>query len=133
VKISYTQYRSLLVEYLAPQKGRVIFLGVLLFANIGIQLINPQIIRHFIDITQTGADLSALTRVALIFIFAAVVQQAVETIATYVSENISWTSTNRLRSSLARHCLGLDTSFHNAHTPGEMIVRIDGDVNALAR
>jgi ATP-binding cassette subfamily B protein len=33
---------------------------------------------------------------------------------------------------LARYCLGLDMSFHTAHTPGEMIERIDGDVMALS-
>ena len=121
----------LLVEYLGPQKDRVILLGILLTVNIGIQLVNPQIIRHFIDITQSAAALSKLTQVAIVFIAAAITQQLVETVATYVSENISWTSTNRLRSSLARHCLNLDTQFHNEHTPGEMIERIDGDVNAL--
>lgn len=130
-RVTFAQYRALLAEYLAPQKGRVVTLAVLLFANIGIQLVNPQIIRHFIDITQAGADTATLTRVALIFIVAAVTHQLIETVATYVSENLSWTSTNSLRSSLARHCLGLDTAFHNAHTPGEMIERIDGDVNAL--
>jgi ATP-binding cassette subfamily B protein len=121
----------LLVEYLGPQKDRVILLGILLTVNIGIQLVNPQIIRHFIDIAQSAAALSKLTQVALVFVAAAITQQLVETVATYVSETISWTSTNRLRSSLARHCLHLDTQFHNEHTPGEMIERIDGDVNAL--
>ena len=32
----------------------------------------------------------------------------------------------------ADHCLRLDMSFHNAHTPGEMIERVDGDVTALS-
>lgn len=131
MKITYQQYRTLLARYLGPQKARVITLGVLLFANIGIQLINPQIIRRFIDHTQSGADTATLTRLAIIFIVAAVTHQLIETIGTYLSENISWTSTNSLRSDLARHCLNLDTAFHNTHTPGEMIERIDGDVNAL--
>ena len=37
-----------------------------------------------------------------------------------------------LRADLAEHCLYLDMSFHNARTPGEMIERVDGDVNVLA-
>ena len=61
MKVSYDQYRSILVEQLGPQKGRVILLGVLMFANIGAQLVNPQIIRHFIDLTQTTAPLRQLT------------------------------------------------------------------------
>jgi len=33
---------------------------------------------------------------------------------------------------VAEHCIYLDMSFHNAHTPGEMIERIDGDITALS-
>jgi ABC-type multidrug transport system fused ATPase/permease subunit len=45
---------------------------------------------------------------------------------------VGWQTTNRLRADLARHCLKLDLSFHNEHTPGEMIERIDGDVAEIA-
>jgi ABC-type multidrug transport system fused ATPase/permease subunit len=38
-----------------------------------------------------------------------------------------------LRVDLTLHCLRLDMSFHKARTPGEMIERIDGDVNALSK
>ena len=131
MKISYAQYRSILVEQLAPQKGLVVVLGILMFASIGAQLVNPQIIRHFIDLTQTPAPVGKLTEAAVAFILIALLHQTLETVATYVSETVSWTSTNRLRSKLVRHCLGLDMSFHNDHTPGEMIERVDGDVNAL--
>src|SRR5436853_267959 len=37
-----------------------------------------------------------------------------------------------MRADLALHCLRLDMPFHKTHTPGELIERIDGDVNALA-
>jgi ATP-binding cassette subfamily B protein len=52
--------------------------------------------------------------------------------ARYLSENIAWKATNGLRNDLADHCLHLDLSFHNTHTPGEMIERLDGDVTALS-
>jgi ATP-binding cassette subfamily B protein len=124
MKVSYDQYRSILVEQLGPQKGRVILLGVLMFANIGAQLVNPQIIRHFIDLTQTTAPLRQLMNAAGGFMLIAILQQTLETVATYLSETVSWTSTNSLRAKLVRHCLGLDMSFHNDHTPGEMIERV---------
>src|ERR1019366_8808242 len=50
----------------------------------------------------------------------------------YLSEQISWSATNRLRTELMQHCLNLDMSFHNEHTPGALIERIDGDVSLLA-
>jgi ABC-type multidrug transport system fused ATPase/permease subunit len=49
-----------------------------------------------------------------------------------VGQTIAWTATNELRHDLAKHALTLDQSFHNAHVPGEMIERIDGDVTILS-
>jgi len=69
---------------------------------------------------------------ALLFLGVALVQQVVGVLAAYVSENLGWLTTNDLRADLAAHCLDLDISFHNAHSPGEMIERIDGDVTALS-
>jgi ATP-binding cassette subfamily B protein len=46
---------------------------------------------------------------------------------------VSWAATNALRADLVAHLLRLDASFHTAHTPGELIERVDGDVGILAR
>ena len=122
---------KLLARYLKSQWLLASLLAALLFSNFILQLINPQIMRRFIDTVQTGAA-ETLLRVGLLFIGVALVQQAVSVLATYVSENVGWTATNGLRADLAEHCLRLDMSFHNAHTPGEMIECIDGDVTALS-
>ena len=109
---------------------------MLLLANIGLQLVNPQIMRTFIDVATTTAasaeTAKTLLRAALLFIGVALAQQIVSVAATYFGETVGWTSTNALRADLAKHCLHLDMSFHNARTPGEMIERIDGDMNALS-
>ena len=132
MNIPLKQYWTLLINYLKPQWRWAALLAVLLLGNIGLQLVNPQIMRHFIDTAQSGGDLQALLRVALLFIGIALVQQVVSVLATYTSENVGWTATNALRADLAQHCLRLDMSFHNARTPGEMIERLDGDVTALS-
>jgi len=103
-----------------------------LFATITLQLINPQIIRAFIDTAQAGGAPEMLIRMALLFIGIAVFQQLIGVLVVFITENLGWATTNDLRLELARHCLGLDMSFHAGHTPGEMIERIDGDVMALS-
>jgi len=109
-----------------------LFLAVLLLSNIGLRLINPQIMRRFIDTAQEGSATGMLWRSALLFMGVALVQQIVSVLATYASENVGWSATNELRAELAEHCMYLDMSFHNAYTPGEMIERLDGDVTALS-
>ncbi|HWI63987.1 MAG TPA: ABC transporter ATP-binding protein [Symbiobacteriaceae bacterium] len=120
---------DLLRTYLRPQAPRVLFLAALLTASLALQLINPQILRRFIDSAAAGG---ALPAVALTFVGLALVQQALAAAARYVAENVGWTATNRLRRDLLARTLRLDLGFHKAHTPGELIERIDGDVSLLA-
>jgi ATP-binding cassette, subfamily B, bacterial len=131
--IPLRQYGELLARYLRPQRTRVALLAVVLLASIGLQLVNPQIVRFFIDTALGGGALGALVTAALTFLGIAMFTQVLSVIATYIGENVGWTATNMLRVDLALHCLRLDMPFHKTHTPGEMIERIDGDVTALSR
>jgi ATP-binding cassette subfamily B protein len=104
----------------------------LLLGSIGLQLLNPQILRAFIDAVTNPAAQSGLLGIALLFLSLAILQQVLNVAATWASERVAWTATNALRFDLALHCLRLDLGFHKARTPGELIERIDGDVTALA-
>ncbi len=50
----------------------------------------------------------------------------------YTAEYLIWIATNALRIDVVKHCLHLDLSFYLAYTPGELIERIDGDVEMLS-
>ncbi len=132
MKTSFQQYWRLLVKYLRPRWPSFAGLTGLLFVNIALQLVNPQIMRFFLDKAQTGESLNVLIRAALLFLGVALVQQVVSVWVTYISENLAWAATNDLRADLVEHCLGLDLGFHNVHTPGAMIERVDGDVTTLS-
>ena len=131
MSVRLRQYVDLLVRYLRPQAGMVAAVGALLFTGIGLQLVNPQIVRYFIDEALAGSPVSRLVAAAALFTVIAVVQQIVNVLTAYASGRVGWTATNALRADLGKHCLSLDMSFHNDRTPGEMIERIDGDANEL--
>ena len=130
-RVPFRRYVDLLVTYLRPQKALVAVVAVSLLGTIGLQLVNPQLLRYFIDEAQSGSPVGRLVTVAVVFTVVALVQQVVNAVATYTSGRVGWTATNALRADLARHCLHLDMSFHNNRTPGEMIERIDGDSEQL--
>jgi ATP-binding cassette, subfamily B, bacterial len=110
----------------------VLVLALFLLTAIGLRILNPQIIRRFLDAATAGEPLTNLSLAALTFLGLALIVQLLSVAATYVGENVGWTATNNLRADLALFCLRLDMSFHNGRTPGEMIERIDGDVVDLA-
>lgn len=125
-------YWSLLARYLRVHRGNVFVLALLLLGSIGLQLINPQLVRRFIDAAQAGRPMQTLLGVALLFLGAALLNYLLTLGMTYLSEDIGWRTTNALRADLATHCLRLDLRFHHHYTPGALIERIDGDVGQLA-
>lgn len=122
---------GLLRKYLRPHRLQVTLLWLALLATIATQLVNPQIIKRFLDAAEQGSALAALLQAAGLFLAIALVEQLLGLATTYLSTNIAWRATNQLREDLVRHCLRLDRTFHKAHSPGELIERIDGDVQAL--
>ncbi len=132
MKISLRTYWELLARHIEPQKLPFAILTVLLLGSIGLEIVNPQIMRRYIDATQSATEVSALVSAAGLFIGLALGQQLVTIGAAYFGENVAWRATNALRAELAHHCVYLDMSFHNETSPGELIERIDGDVAELS-
>jgi ATP-binding cassette, subfamily B, bacterial len=124
--------RAILIEYLRPQATSSVVLSLLVLAAIGLDLANPQILRSFIDAATQRAEMDHLVAIALLFLAAAAAAQVVTVAETYLAENVGLTATNALRADLTLHCLRLDPAFYASHTPGELIERVDGDINTLA-
>lgn len=125
-------YRALFVRYVGPRWRQATLLAVLLLSSIGLQLVNPQLLRYFIDAALAGAPLDSLTLAALAFIALALITQLLTAAAQFVGESLGWAATNALRADLTLHLLRLDMGFYKTRTSGELVERIDGDVTALA-
>ncbi len=128
-----SRYWRLLAHYLRPQWLRMILLAVILCATISAQVATPLVASRFIDQALSSGALRDLIFLALLTMGLALAGQGAAVAETYVAENVSWAATNALRADLVVHLLRLDASFHTAHTPGELIERVDGDVGTLAR
>jgi ABC-type multidrug transport system fused ATPase/permease subunit len=132
MRVPLREYGVLLADYLWPEWPKATLLAALLLGTTGLQLLTPQLVRQFIDGALSGAAMDQLVRLAILFIAAGLVNQALGVAATYYGQDVGWSATNRLREDLARHCLRLDQSFYHERTPGELIERLDGDITALA-
>ncbi len=131
MKLPLKDYFKLLYKYLKKQKLMVILLFLILVTNLVIQLANPQILRYYIDAVTENLSSENLVIAALLFIGFGIIRQVFKIISTYISEKVGWRATNALRSDLIEHCINLDMDFHKTHQSGEMLERVDGDVNAL--
>ncbi len=123
----------LLVRYLRPYRWQMLLMAGILAATIATQLATPLVASRFIDAATGDAAMETLLALALLTMVLALLGQVIAMAETWVAERISWGATNTLREDLAAHLLHLDATFHHAHTPGELIERVDGDVGTLAR
>jgi ATP-binding cassette, subfamily B, bacterial len=128
----FKRYVVLLARYLKPQWKKTLVMAVFLCANIGLQLANPKILGTFIDATVQHGLSPSLIWLAVLFFLISFLNQGTSVISSYLCENVAWTATNQLRTDLLTHVLRLDQAFHTRYTQGELIERIDGDVNDLS-
>jgi len=125
-------YFRLFTGYLRPHRRKAILLASVLTGTILLQLVNPQLIRLFIDGAVEGTAVGKLVPLAIGFMVIAALHQLLMVWATYLAEQIGWSATNQLRADLTDHILHLDMGFHKSTSPGALIERIDGDVTALS-
>ncbi|HET7578659.1 MAG TPA: ABC transporter ATP-binding protein [Bacillales bacterium] len=130
---SFHYHLRLLKHYLSGQSWTVAGMAIFLIVDILLQVFAPQIARSFIDKALAGSGGQILIATALWFIGISLFQPFTKILATYLSEQVAWRSTNAMRVDLASHLMQLDLDFHIQHSPGELIERVDGDINTLAR
>jgi ATP-binding cassette subfamily B protein len=133
IHVQLSRYWQLLAHYLRHHWLRMSLLAAILCGTICVQVVTPLVASYFIDQATSGGDLHGLFVLAGLSMALALVGQGLAVVETYVAENVSWAATNELRVDLVAHLLRLDATFHTAHTPGELIERVDGDVATLAR
>lgn len=121
--------RTFFLTYAWAERGRLAALLALTLAATGAALASPQIVRRFLDQAQAGTEPGRLLWTALAFMALALAAQGLNLARTYLGELVAWRATNKLREDLAAHCLALDMDFHKTHKPGELMERLDNDVN----
>ena len=64
----FAGHRRLLGVYFAPQRGRIALVATLVAADILLRLVNPQVIRLFLDTAAAGGPLSVLTTAGILYL-----------------------------------------------------------------
>lgn len=124
---------AVLRPYLARRKGLFALALAVIVAGVGLQLWIPLLLKDFIDGSLAGADVGRLAAIAVIYLSAGLVAQVLSVAAAYLGTSIGWSVANELRLDAARHVASLDLDYHSGISPGSLIERVDGDVDAVAK
>src|SRR4051812_17869332 len=121
----------LLAETLQPERAQGAVVLAVLIVTLGLRLTMPALLGAFVDHAIQHEPLSTLTAIAGIYVVVALTAEALQLGVTWGSVRLSWQAGNRLRERLSEHAMKLEMSWHAKHSPGQLIERIDGDVEAL--
>ncbi|MDQ3738671.1 MAG: ABC transporter ATP-binding protein/permease [Actinomycetota bacterium] len=124
---------STLTRRLQPERGRLVALGSVLVAAMTLPLLGPWLMGRFVDLAADGEPASTLVLLAGAFLAVALVADGLQLLVTWLSVRLAWRVGNRLRADLCEHALGLDLGWHGEHSAGQLIERVDGDVDALTK
>jgi ATP-binding cassette subfamily B protein len=123
----------LLAGELRPERRAIGLLAVLLVVAVGMPVVAQLLLGRFVDEAADGATAAALTRIALTFGGLLLVANGLQLVVTGLAVRLAWRVGNRLRVDLCRHALALDLTWHGDHSAGEVIERVDGDIDAVTR
>ncbi len=123
----------LLAATLRPEVRSLAGIVAVLVAAMGLRLCLPVLLGVFADDALAGATTAHLGRLAVLYTAAALAAHLLDLVVVWRSARVSWRVGNRLRERLAAHALRLEQAWHGRHSPGQLIERIDGDVEAMAR
>lgn len=123
----------LLLHQLRPERGRLVALGAILVVAMVLPLAGPVLVGRFIDAALAGDDTTVLVQLGVAFLVTTLAGDGLQLVVTWLSVRLAWRVGNRLRLDLCRHALSLDLDWHADHSPGQLIERIDGDMDSVTR
>lgn len=124
-------FSSFLIKYLKGQKKAIVLLTLFFIGNIVLQILSPQVLSYFIDSAQSGKTLGYISMIVLIYMFTIVLNMAGGVCESYFAQSFGWKITNSFRKDVMAHFLKIDMEHHEKWTSGEMITRLDEDVEGL--
>lgn len=124
-------FASFLIKYLKGQRKTMILLAVFFIGNIVLQIVSPQVLSYFIDSAQSGKPLGYISLIVLIYMITIILNMAGGVCESYFAKSFGWKITNSFRKDVMDHFLKIDMEHHEKWTSGEMITRLDEDVEGL--
>jgi len=123
----------LLAAYLRPERRQLGALVAILVVAMVLPLAGPVLVGRFVDAALDAEAQHVLVGLALAFLATTLTGDGLQLVVTWLSVRLAWRVGNQLRSDLCEHALSLDLDWHGDHSPGQLIERIDGDIDAVTQ
>ncbi len=122
---------SRLLPYLAPFRGLLAAVGVLVLATTVLGLIGPYLMGLAIDRFIAFKDLPGLARVSLGMLLVYLLGNGLQALSAWLTASVSQRALQRLRGDLFAHLQTLPVRFFDGNPAGELMSRLTNDMDAI--
>jgi ATP-binding cassette subfamily B protein len=122
---------SLLWKYVKRHRARVVALTLIYLASTALFILAPQALSLFIDSAQSGGAWFATAIAILLYLVAILARTVMSSVLNVQFTSVGQHITDDHRRDVMEHYLSLDTQHLSSSTSGEIITRLDEDVQGL--
>lgn len=119
------------MDYLIKYKGQVLSAALIVLANVGLQILSPKFLSGFIDSAEGGNSLFIPGLMITGYFFTVLLQKAASVLEEYISASLGGRITNDVRHEMLSHFLDLGMEKHTGYSSGEIMTRLDEDVEGV--
>jgi ATP-binding cassette subfamily B protein len=119
------------LAYTKHFKRQAVLLAVVFLANILLQILAPEVLSRFLDGVEGGTGWLIALWMILFYVAALALQAIAGLVLTYVSKWVGSHITDDYRNDVLKHYLRIGMSHHVRWTSGEVMTRLDEDVQGL--
>jgi ATP-binding cassette subfamily B protein len=116
---------------MSPYKKRAAGLGFLFAVNIIFQLAAPEVLSRFIDAVEAGGVLGRVALMVILYLAFMLAQTGAAAVLEYASQALGHRVTDDYRRDVMAHYLGIGMETHNTWRTGEVMTRLDEDVEGM--
>ncbi len=131
MNIDIKSYVGLLKKYLERHRVLLLLLFLVCIGYAVSVLVAPTLLGRFVDSVKEGKSIDTLLMIGMIYLLGVTAENSLSLLSSYLAENLGWNATNDLRIDLTGHLMSLDSSYHKQYSSGQLVERIDGDVEQL--
>ena len=133
VQIQVSKWKTLtrMYRYLLAYKSRICIVLLIMLVTISINMANPLIIEHAVNVNILNGDLPGLIRLGILALVLNIIMVAGVKIRMVMMAKLSNKVLLTIREELYVHIQKLSFSFFDSRPTGKILARLIGDVNSL--
>ena len=129
-KMNYVFMKNFFKKYAYENKTKIFIIAIIMLSCSSLELLLPQILGRYVD-SLNALNIKILSIIAISYLVMVILSFVVNNINIFLCEKLGWDICDDIRIKLVERVFGYGTQYQKMHSNGELVEKIEGDVNFL--